>query len=59
MSRIPFISQLKSLFKLCTGDVAGAGAVQKEFLDAWENHPLQQIDEITDGIPVVGHIKGK
>ncbi|KAK0447554.1 hypothetical protein EV421DRAFT_1786727 [Armillaria borealis] len=58
MSTIPFISQVKSLWKALTGDTPGAEKIQDEFLDAWKNHPVQQISELADNIPIVGHLKG-
>ncbi|KAG7099851.1 hypothetical protein E1B28_001658 [Marasmius oreades] len=58
MSTIPFISQLKSLWQAVTGDTAGAKKTQEDFLDAWEHHPGQQISELADNIPIVGHVKG-
>jgi len=59
MSTFPIISQLKSLFQLTTGDLDGAKKTQEDFVEAWKDHPLQTIGDIADGIPVVGHVKGK
>ncbi len=59
MSTIPLISQLKSLWQAVTGDTSGAKKTQQEFLDAWEHHPGQQISDLADNIPIVGHVKGK
>ncbi|KAI6143787.1 hypothetical protein BKA82DRAFT_4183183 [Pisolithus tinctorius] len=58
MSTVPFISQLKSLWQAVTGDTAGAKKTQEQFLDAWTHHPGQQISELADNIPIVGHVKG-
>ncbi|PBK94158.1 hypothetical protein ARMGADRAFT_1101061 [Armillaria gallica] len=58
MSTIPLISQLKSLWQAVTGDTSGAISTQQEFSDAWEHHPGQQISDIADNIPIVGHVKG-
>jgi len=58
MSTIPLISQLKSLWQAITGDTAAAKKTQEDFLDAWENHPVEQISELADSIPIVGHVKG-
>ncbi|KDR70002.1 hypothetical protein GALMADRAFT_900591 [Galerina marginata CBS 339.88] len=57
MSTLPIVSQIKSLWELCTGDVAGAKKVQQDFLDAW-SHPVDQIGAMVDSIPVLGHVKG-
>ncbi|KAI6097468.1 hypothetical protein F5141DRAFT_460127 [Pisolithus sp. B1] len=58
MSTIPFVSQLKSLWQAVTGDTAGAKKTQEDFLDAWTHHPGQQISDLADNIPIVGHVKG-
>ncbi|EJD48258.1 hypothetical protein AURDEDRAFT_113089 [Auricularia subglabra TFB-10046 SS5] len=58
MSTVPFISQLKSLWQAVTGDAAGAKKTQEEFLDAWVHHPGQQISDLADNVPIVGHVKG-
>jgi hypothetical protein len=58
MSTIPLISQLKSAWKFVTGDAEGAKKTWDQFTDAWTNHPGQTIADMTDSIPLIGHIKG-
>ncbi|KAJ6545267.1 hypothetical protein B0H19DRAFT_1221674 [Mycena capillaripes] len=58
MSKIPIISQLKSLWELVTGDANGAKETQEQFLDTWKNHPGQQISDLADNIPLVGNVLG-
>ncbi|KAF7358416.1 DUF3421 domain protein [Mycena venus] len=50
--------QLKSLWELVTGDAKGAKETQEQFLDAWKNHPGQQISDLADNIPLVGNVLG-
>ncbi len=59
MSTFPIVSQLKSLWHLVTGDVEGAKRVQEEFIDAWKNHPMQEIGSMVDSVPIAGHVKGR
>ncbi|KAK6516011.1 hypothetical protein TWF281_004601 [Arthrobotrys megalospora] len=58
MTTLPFISQLKSLVQVVTGDLDGAKKTQEQFFEAWKDHPLETLGDMADGIPVVGHIKG-
>ncbi|KAH0833825.1 hypothetical protein J3R83DRAFT_10989 [Lanmaoa asiatica] len=57
-STVPFVSQLRSLWQAVTGDTTGAKRTQEEFLGAWRHNPCQQISDLADNVPVVGHAKG-
>lgn len=58
MSTIPLVSQLRSLWQLVTFDTEGAKKTWNEFTEAW-SRPGQQIADMADSIPVIGHIKGR
>ncbi|KAM6489438.1 Fungal fruit body lectin domain containing protein [Amanita muscaria] len=57
MSTIPLISQLKSAWQFVTGDAEGAKETWHQFTEAW-SHPGQQIADMANSIPLIGHIKG-
>lgn len=65
---IPFLAQYKSWWVLIWGniihgklafDVEGALKVNRNFIDTWANHKLEFFDELANGTPIVGQIKGK
>lgn len=58
MSTVPLISQLKSAWQFITGDAEGAKDTWHQFTEAWTQHPGQTIANMTDSIPLIGHIKG-
>jgi len=60
MSIVPFVSQLTSLWQAVTGDTSTPRKKQQEFLDACKNYRDfgRQISDMTQRIPIVGHVKG-